>query len=512
MRVASRILIALILAASSRATVWRVPSEALTIQAGIDSCAHGDTVLIFPGVYPEALRNNDFAIHLIGERSPFSDSVILIDPSLLVGSRDLACLIAAAPVTIDSIAFRNGPDMYPREDGNLSGGVVVNADGCRFSYCRFDSVFQSVISDASVSLFDCEFAHGVQMCVGTLSGAPVEARRCTFEGGGSALIQSGSGTIVQACSFVDLGANYFLNLSGAGIVIDANHFGPLLMSVFFKFHFVSFSGVISNNVFEDMTNFRPVIWIYPQCGGEIELRDNIFRDITCFGGVVHVDTTCSTDRSLVLEGNVFSNCSITQAAGKAITVPSGSLAARRNRFYELSPPSDPAVKCIGVESVLRDNVFWGNGYAVESDGELDARFNYWGDSTGPYHPVLNPNGLGDEVSDSVNFEPWYSDTSFLIDPAREPEMLPSEFALSIYPNPFNSVATISLEIPDAFVASVEVLNILGQRVAELHRGPLLGRHVFTFNADALASGVYFVRVRDLVRHSVNFSHKVLLIR
>jgi hypothetical protein len=39
-------------------------------------------------------------------------------------------------------------------------------------------------------------------------------------------------------------------------------------------------------------------------------------------------------------------------------------------------------------------------------GALDACFNWWGDETGPHHPTLNPSGRGNNVSDSVLFEPW----------------------------------------------------------------------------------------------------------
>jgi len=42
----------------------------------------------------------------------------------------------------------------------------------------------------------------------------------------------------------------------------------------------------------------------------------------------------------------------------------------------------------------------------EASEPLDARNNYWGDSTGPYHPTLNPDGLGGGVSDNIMFEPW----------------------------------------------------------------------------------------------------------
>ena len=46
------------------------------------------------------------------------------------------------------------------------------------------------------------------------------------------------------------------------------------------------------------------------------------------------------------------------------------------------------------------------GVLNTSQSVLDAKNNGWGDASGPYHPSLNPNGLGDQVSDNVDFEPW----------------------------------------------------------------------------------------------------------
>ena len=58
---------------------------------------------------------------------------------------------------------------------------------------------------------------------------------------------------------------------------------------------------------------------------------------------------------------------------------------------------------------IRDSSFNNNSeYAVYnrfSDG-MGAIYNYWGDASGPYHPTTNPNGLGDNVSDNVEFVPW----------------------------------------------------------------------------------------------------------
>jgi hypothetical protein len=37
---------------------------------------------------------------------------------------------------------------------------------------------------------------------------------------------------------------------------------------------------------------------------------------------------------------------------------------------------------------------------------LDARYNWWGNASGPYHLTLNPGGQGNKVSDYVAFIPW----------------------------------------------------------------------------------------------------------
>jgi hypothetical protein len=43
---------------------------------------------------------------------------------------------------------------------------------------------------------------------------------------------------------------------------------------------------------------------------------------------------------------------------------------------------------------------------IYPDMPTNAEYNWWGDATGPYHPFLNPGGLGDSVSDFVDFDPW----------------------------------------------------------------------------------------------------------
>jgi hypothetical protein len=52
-----------------------------------------------------------------------------------------------------------------------------------------------------------------------------------------------------------------------------------------------------------------------------------------------------------------------------------------------------------------DNV--GSGVCnIDTTIIISADSNWWGDATGPYHPTANPGGLGDSVSDYVDFNPW----------------------------------------------------------------------------------------------------------
>ena len=67
------------------------------------------------------------------------------------------------------------------------------------------------------------------------------------------------------------------------------------------------------------------------------------------------------------------------------------------------------------EPVIGHSNIYDNMYGIHNIGPdtVDARGNYWGTSTGPYHPGLNPGGTGNEVSNRVLFDPW---SNVLIEP------------------------------------------------------------------------------------------------
>ena len=63
---------------------------------------------------------------------------------------------------------------------------------------------------------------------------------------------------------------------------------------------------------------------------------------------------------------------------------------------------------------IRKSSITGNNYGIQNGSTrywVDARGNWWGDPTGPYHPVKNPSGKGQPASDFVLFFPWAEDES-----------------------------------------------------------------------------------------------------
>jgi hypothetical protein len=70
-------------------------------------------------------------------------------------------------------------------------------------------------------------------------------------------------------------------------------------------------------------------------------------------------------------------------------------------LYEYAP------NIIAVANIHCNNII-GNTYGIYNwlTKTFNANCNWWGDISGPYHPISNPTGLGDPVSDYIDFVPW----------------------------------------------------------------------------------------------------------
>lgn len=125
---------------------------------------------------------------------------------------------------------------------------------------------------------------------------------------------------------------------------------------------------------------------------------------------------------------------------------------------------------------------------------------------------------GKSYQDEINYlKTWvqqrfaWMDTElekYIITKNEEKQMLPLNFILSQnYPNPFNAVTIIKYHIPSSGNVKLSVFNLLGKEIAVVEDGfKHEGNYETSYNADNLASGVYFYKLNFTgIQNSRNIS-------
>ena len=107
---------------------------------------------------------------------------------------------------------------------------------------------------------------------------------------------------------------------------------------------------------------------------------------------------------------------------------------------------------------------------------VSADSNWWGDATGPYHPTANPTGLGDSVSDYVDFDPWLTGPGVEEHPIVKPVEIDESLIATIFRGP--------LQLPEG--KKCRVFDITGRAV----------------EPDKIQAGIYFIEIDDVVTQKV----------
>ncbi len=153
---------------------------------------------------------------------------------------------------------------------------------------------------------------------------------------------------------------------------------------------------------------------------------------------------------------------------------------------------------------------WTFNVQPSSDSEVTLSWPYitdtapHGDAWYDYYLVdeVNDQTINMRVNDSYSYQP-NGEQQFTVrvvsalSAPNESETLPSEFGLTgVYPNPFNSTATVSYSLPTASDVTLSVYNQSGRLVSELYSGSqVAGSYTVAWNGIDSPSGIYFVKMQ-----------------
>jgi hypothetical protein len=477
-------------------TVWYVhPDSALnTIQAGLDSCEDNDIVLVAPGTYYENIVwPNTQGIHLVSE----------LGPELTIIDGDSSGAVIRVYTGVDTntlirgLTIRNGFDTsYVSYTGGIQcassssptitdNRIINNPSGVTCFDNSSPIIINNFINENISHIFSLGYGSGI-LCVnsGPAIISNVISGNSASEGGGICCRDSSNATIMNNT----ISGNYawWFTTGGYGGGIYCNNSRVAIMNNTISGNSAGFSGG----------------GIYCIHSSPAIIGNTISNNTGWQGAGIH----CCTDCYSVIE-----NCTITYNNGDGVCCHYG-----------------------GSPIIHQCNICDNAGYGVrnvETNVTVYAESNWWGDASGPYHPTLNPEGLGDTVSDYVDFDPWQTSPGI----GEHVTTTPAILNLQITPNPFTHQTEIRFMIHDSRSTieeanqnisgsagrtleyqkpGIKIYDAAGRLVKSFRITPYALRNTLSWDGRddqnrMLGSGVYFVKL--IVGNSAE-TKKVLLVR
>lgn len=139
--------------------------------------------------------------------------------------------------------------------------------------------------------------------------------------------------------------------------------------------------------------------------------------------------------------------------------------------------------------IREDNTLWVAGHNNAH------QLGFPGESLSEYRHIAN-NVEDISAGGSFSLALGLGSTEVSVDP-RDNAQLPRQASLDQnYPNPFNPTTNITYTLPENSTVTLEVFNMLGQKVATLYNGrQSAGVQTVTFDATNLSSGMYMYRLQ-----------------
>ena len=477
------LIVVLLLLNAAHATIWYVhPDSTLnSIQAGIGLCSTGDTVLVGPGIYIENINFNGMAITVTSEYGP---DTTIIDGGSPVNpdSASVVTFISGEDTTsvLEGFTLTNGTGTIVPPDPNAGGGI----------YCENHS--SPTITGNKITGNTATYGAGMTCylsCSPIITGNTITANIADSSGGG-----------------IECYGNSFAYIANNAITGNVARWGGGIIV-----QNVSSPAIIGNTITSNSANLHGGgIALYDLSSPTIE--DNLISNNTAsgYGGGIECWGNCSpVIKHCVIDSNAAGNRGGAMRIGEysSPAIDSCTIAENTVEGIWCHNGSNPSINYC--------NIYGHTGNAVwNTDQNLTviAEYCWWGDSTGPFHPIANPTGLGNSVSDYVDFIPWLKDSVEGIGIEELESTTPLLLSLQVSPNPFRDKASITFSMEHNMeTVTFTIYDATGRAVKEFNNPA--NNLVFwngTDNANRkLPSGVYFLK---LEAGNYSATKKLLMIR
>lgn len=376
----------------------------MSIQSMIDAAMPGDTVSVPPGIYNEQLVI-DKQLTLQGPDP--AQGIAMVDAASFPSGSTLT--ITSSQVTVRLISFKDGP-----------------GPGIRGGTPQFPDLEDILIEDCTITGHQQAGVVTIDSCAMEIAGNLIENNGLIVAGfvkAGIFLYPHGPTNITNNIIRNNGGDGIFARNSKSGLLIENNVIAGNVNSgitLAWDEQNVSIIGntiedcgletddlnggiaivqsmaeTISGNTIENCRQ-RGLVWVWvPTTGPEPEqvlivsnqIRHNSHDGIYLFsqgpGSFMPSDIYALKP---LMTGNLIEN-----NTGAGVFVSNGRPYTPGN--------ANPHLECNSIQE---------NAYGVfnQRAAIIDAVNNWWGDSSGPYHPTENPEGTGNPVSDNIDFIPW----------------------------------------------------------------------------------------------------------
>lgn len=540
-------------------TVWYVhpDSNLNSIDAALDSCADNDIVLVGPGIYYENIYwPNTFGIHCISELGaeftivdgsnpshPDSGSVFAFSSSQDSNTVLRGFTITNGTGTVDPWG-RTGGGILCLNSSPLIVNNIITQNSAEYGAgmeCVYNSapfISNNIITDNIASYegggLDCAFSASPSIVQNTFNG------NTALHGGGISI-----DSLSQAVLNSNTISQNIATVTGGGIGCY-NHASPLITgdTIIGNICYDAGGGIYSDYCSLTVTDN----YIYNNTatneGGGIFIRystasitgNTIDENDAAYGGGI---SSVSYSTANIVNNAITNNTASADGGGldcwmyfdgvirhNIITGNTSALyGAGISCVHHASPTIDSCtisnnngdgITCDNVSlPVINYNDIYNNSFCgirnIDSTVIVDAEYNWWGDATGPCHPDSNPGGLGDTVSDYVDFIPWLTQPGIELQKFRQ--ITPVN--LHISPNPFCKSIIIKYTTTNSIECSeLSIYDAAGRLIKEFNN--LLNQTKNSIIWDAtdnaghqVPNGIYFLQFKA---DKYTETRKVLLIK